>query len=102
MTFARTAGAEKQCILAPGDESPGGQVEYQTAVDLGIESEIEIVEGLLRVAKSGLFSASFEKSLAATSELVGDQAGDQIDGCHWFGLGLAQTSLQHGGHTAEP
>jgi hypothetical protein len=32
---------------------------------------------------------------------VGDQAGEQIDGGERFGLGLAQTGLQHGGHSAQ-
>src|ERR1019366_2326560 len=34
-------------------------------------------------------------------EFVGDQAGEQVDGGERFGLGLAQTGLQHGGHSAQ-
>jgi hypothetical protein len=30
-----------------------------------------------------------------------DQAGDQIQGRHGFGLGLTQTYLEHGGHSAK-
>jgi hypothetical protein len=33
--------------------------------------------------------------------LVGDQTGEQVDGRHSFGLGLAQPGFQHGGDTAE-
>jgi site-specific recombinase XerC len=44
MTFARAAGAEKQSIFPLGDEGARGQIEDQTAVDLGIEGEIEIVQ----------------------------------------------------------
>jgi hypothetical protein len=68
MTFARAAGAEKQRILPLGDEGAGGQVEDQTAIDLRIEIEIEIVEGLLRVAEGGLLAPPLQEALAATGD----------------------------------
>ena len=71
-----------------GDESAGGQVEDQAAIHLLVEIEIEMVEGLLRVAKPSLFVPPLQQSLAATVEFIGDQAGDQIDGRHGLGLGL--------------
>ena len=56
----------------------------------------------MRVAKAGLFAAAFQQPVGAAREFVRDQARDQIDGRHGFGLGLAQTCFQHGGHAAEP
>ena len=101
MTFARAAGAEKQSIFPLGDEGARGQVEDQTAIHLGIESEIEIVQRLLRVAEGGLLAPPLQQPLAATHELIGDQTRNQIDGGHGFGLSLAQARFQHGGHASE-
>ena len=55
-----------------------------------------------RVAKVGLFAAPFEQSVAAPGQFVGDQARDQVDRRHGFGLCLAQSGFEHGGHAAEP
>src|SRR5215472_16646163 len=86
MTLARAAGAEKESIFPLGNEGARGQVEDQTAVDLGIEGEIEIVQRLLRVAEGGLLAPPLQQALAATGELIGDQTRDQIEGGHGFGL----------------
>jgi len=101
MTFARAAGAEKQGILPLGDEGTRGQVEDQTAIDLRVEIEIEIVQRLLRVAEGGLLAPPLQQALAASGEFIGDQTRDQIDGGHGFGLSLAQARFQHGGHASE-
>lgn len=84
-----------------GDEGTGGQVEDQAAIHLRVEVEVEIVEGFLRIAKLSLFAPAVQQSLAAAVEFVRDQAGDQIDGGHGFGLSLMQARLQHRGHAAE-
>jgi len=55
----------------------------------------------VQVAKAGLFAAPFQQPVSATSELVGEQARDQINGRHGFGLGLPQAGFQHSGHAAE-
>jgi hypothetical protein len=55
----------------------------------------------MRIAEGGLFPPSLEQSLAAPVQLVGDQARDQINGRHGLGLGLAQSSFEHGSHAAE-
>ena len=52
--------------------------------------------------KRGLFAAALEQPVAAAREFVGDQARDQVDGRHGFGLGLAQAGFEHRGHAAEP
>jgi hypothetical protein len=66
-----------------------------------IEVEVEVVEGLLGVAELGLLCPPLQQALAAACEFVGDQAGEQVDGGERFGLGLAQTGFQHGGHSAQ-
>ena len=42
-----------------------------------------------------------QQSLTATIEFVGDEAGEEIDGGHGFGLSLAQASFEHGGDTSQ-
>ena len=95
-------GPEKQCVFALADEGARGQVEDQTAIHLRIEVEVEVVERLLRIAEGGLFAPALQQSVAAPGQFVGDQARDQIDRRHGFGLRLAQAGFQHGGHAAEP
>ena len=84
------------------DEGSGGQVEGQTAIHLLVEVEVEVVEGPLRVAKLGLLGPALQQAIAATSEFVRDQAGEEVDGGHGFGLRLVETSFEHGGDTAQP
>ena len=62
------------------DEGSGGQVEDQTAIHLLVEVEVEVVEGPLRVAKLGLLGPALQQTIAATSEFVRDQAGEEVDG----------------------
>ena len=61
MTFARPARPEKQNVLALVDERRGGQIENQTAIDFGIEREVEVVEALVGIAESGLFAATLQQ-----------------------------------------
>src|ERR1700680_1056277 len=79
-----------------GDEGSGRQIEDQTAIHLGIEGEVEVIDGFLRIAKAGLLSPTFQQAVAATGEFVRDQAGDQVDGRHGFDLSLVQTHLEYG------
>ena len=84
------------------DEGAGGQVEDQTAIHLLVEVEVEVIEVLLRIAKLGLLGSSLQQAITATSEFVGDQAGEEVDGGHGFGLGLVETGFEHGGDAAQP
>ena len=45
---------------------------------------------------------AIEQSFAAAGEFVADQARDQVDRRHGFGLGLAEASFQDGSYAAEP
>jgi hypothetical protein len=82
-------------------KAPGSEIEHQTAIHLTVEVEIEVIEALLRVSELGLFFSSLQQSLATTSEFVGDEAGEEIDGGHGFGLSLANTSFEHSGDSAQ-
>jgi hypothetical protein len=68
----------------------------QTAIDLGIEVEIELVEGFCGSRKPGEFAPPLQQSVGAARELVVDQACDQIDGCHGLCLRLVESDFQHG------
>ena len=85
-----------------GDEGSGRQIENQTAIHLGIEGEVEVLEGFLRIAKLSLLSPTFQQTVATTGEFVRDQAGDQVDGCHGFDLSLVQTHLEHSRDSTQP
>jgi hypothetical protein len=71
-----------------GDEGGRGQIEDETAIDLFVEVEVEVLQGPLRVAKLGLFAPALQKPPTSTGEFIGYQAGDQIDRRHRFGLSL--------------
>src|SRR6266566_9760009 len=77
------------------------KVEDQTAIHLLVEVEVEVVEAPLWVAKLGLLGPSLQQAITATCEFVRDQAGEEVDRGHGFGLSLAETSFEHGGNTAE-
>src|SRR5882672_62633 len=101
MTFARTGWTQEKCVFVARDERGGRQIEDQTTIHLLIEVEVEVVERSLRITKLRLFSSPLKQPFAATSEFVGYQAGDEIDGRHRFHLGLVQTRLEHGSNAAE-
>ena len=102
VTLARTAGAEKEGVFPLAEEGAGGQVEDQTTIHFRIEGEVEVVQRLVGVAERSLFAPPVEQPLAAPTQLVGDQARDQIDRRHRFGLGLSQAGFQYSGDAAEP
>ena len=64
------------------------------APDTGHLGKAEIQSGLI------LLDSALQP-IAAARELVGDEAGEQIDGGHGFGLGLVQPGFEHCGHAAE-
>jgi hypothetical protein len=102
VALARATRSKEQCVFALADESASSQVVDQTAIHLGIEVEVEVIERLLRIPEGGLLAPPFQQAVAAPAQLVGDQARDQIDRRHGFALGLAQSRFQHGGDAAEP
>jgi|SRR5271155_1267258 len=93
--FPVPPGAEKQRVLALVDEGTGGQIEDQTAIHLGIEAEVEVVERPVGIAESGLFATTFQQPVGSARKLVRYQARDQVDGSHGFGLSLAETGFEH-------
>ena len=101
MTFPRSPRTEKQGIVALPDEATGGQIEDQAAVHFRVEGEVEVIESRVRIAEARLLAPAFEQPVTAAGEFIRHQAGDQIDRRHGFGLGLAQTGLQHRGYAAE-
>jgi hypothetical protein len=66
-----------------------------------VEVEVEVLEGLLWVSKLRLLFSSLQQSIATTREFVADQAGEEFDGSHGFGLSLVEASFEHGGDSAE-
>jgi hypothetical protein len=63
---------------------------------------VEVIETLVGVAEAGLFAASLKQSIGTACQFVRNNASNEIDGCHPFGLGLAQSGFEHSGHAAEP
>ena len=80
MTLACAGRADQQSVLALGDESSGGELEDEGAVDLLVEGEVEAVEGAVGVAEAGLLVSSGEQAVLAPLELVGDEGGDEVVG----------------------
>jgi hypothetical protein len=74
MAFARAAGAEKQRILALVDEGCSGEIENQTAINLRVKGEVEVIERLAGIAESGLFAATLQQPVGAPRQLIADEA----------------------------
>src|ERR1700733_4851494 len=102
MALASAAGAEEQSVFPLSDEGAGGQIEDQAAIHLRVKTEVEIIQSSLRVAERCLFTPPFQQTVTPSGQFVRDQTRDQIDGCHGFGLSLAQSCFEHSGHAAEP
>jgi hypothetical protein len=101
MTLAGAAGAEKQCIFPPLNESGRGQIEDQAAVHLLVKGEVEVIERLVRIAEAGLFAAPFQQSVGASCQLIRYQTSNQIDGRHRLRLCLMQPGLEDRGDASQ-
>jgi hypothetical protein len=60
VAFSRATRTQEQRIFPLGDEGAGRQVEHQAAIHFWIESEIEVVQGFIGIAKCGLFAPAVE------------------------------------------
>ena|SRR6478609_4230760 len=76
------------------DEGTGSQIEHQTAIHLSVEVEVEVIESFLRVSERGLFCSALQQSLATTSEFVGDEAGEEVDGGAWLRPELGEVGFR--------
>ena len=52
------------------DERASGQIEDQATIHLLVESEVEVIESLVRVAELGLLGAPLQQALATQGEFV--------------------------------
>src|SRR5216683_5111200 len=86
VTFAGARRTKKQCVFAAANKVSRGQVEHQAAIHLLVKVEIKVVERRMLVAKAGLLAAALEQPVTASSQLIGDQTGKQIDRRHGFDL----------------
>src|SRR5207253_9574748 len=101
MTLARAGGAEKDDVLALGEEAAGGEREDEVAVHLLVEGEVEAVEGLVGVAKLGLLEAAGEEAIGAAGEFVLEEEGEEVGVGAVIGLRLDKPRLQARRHAAE-
>jgi hypothetical protein len=67
-----------------------------------LKGEVKVVQRVVWIAEGGLFPPALQQTLAAPVQLVGDQTREQINRRHGLGLGLVQSSFQHGGDATEP
>ena len=88
VTLTGAGWTQKQSIFMARHELSGGQIENQAPIHLLVEIEIEVVERFLWITELRLFSPPFQQSVAAASEFIGHQAGEEVDRRHWFRLGL--------------
>lgn len=72
MTFARAAGSCDEHVGVLGDEAASGQVLDHRPVQFRDETEVELLDGLVR-AESGAAHAQVELLLLAPGDLVGDE-----------------------------
>jgi len=58
-------------------KAAGGQIENQTAIDLGIEREVEVVEALVgNRANPACFVAALPEPVGAPRQFIADETGD--------------------------
>src|SRR3954463_15641762 len=72
MTLAGAARSKKQRVFAALDEGGGGEVEDEATIHLRVEGEVEVVEGLVRIAEAGVFAAALQQAVGAARQLVGE------------------------------
>ena len=101
MALAGTWRPEQERVLALGDETGGGELEDEGAVDLLVEGEVEAVERAFGVAEARLLVPSGEQPVLASLKLVGDEGGDEVDRDHLLGLRLLQARFEDVGHAGE-
>src|SRR5450756_2409984 len=82
VTFTGAGRTKKQCVFAAANKVRRRQVEHQAAIHLLVKVEIKVVERRMLVAKAGLLAAALKQTVTASSQLIGDQTGKQIDGGH--------------------
>src|SRR5438552_13205493 len=101
MTLSRSRWAEKQRVFMLGDEGACSEIEDQAPIHLLIEVEVEVIERRLWIAELGFFSSTLQQPVTSSPQFIGNEAREQVDGCHGFGLSLLQTSFDEVGDAAE-
>src|SRR5215471_14004796 len=99
MTFSRSRGTQEKAVFMASYEGRVGEIKHQAPIHFRIKGEVEAIQGLVLVAESGLLFSALEQTISAAIQFIADQAGEEVDGRHGFGLRLAQASFQNRGHT---
>jgi hypothetical protein len=93
---------EKERVLVLTDEARGREFEYELAIHLLVEVEVEAVEGSVDVAKAGLLEALREQPILPAQELVADEDGQEVEVHKLLGLRLDEARIEYVGHAGEP
>ena len=101
MTLAGAGGAQQQDVLALADKARRGEFEDQRAWDLGVEAEVEAVEGAVRIPEASGLDASREEPILASDELIADQGRHRVDRYLTLALGFKEAGLERVGHARE-
>lgn len=75
------------------DEPAGHQLLDQGRVDLGVEGEVELIEGFVE-AEGGPAQAQGELFLLAAGDLIGDEQGQELGVGHLLVDGLLVAGLE--------
>ena len=79
MALAGAGGPQQQDVLAVADEARRGEFQDERAWDLGVEAEVEAVEGAVRITEASGLDASREEPILASDELIADQGRHGVD-----------------------
>src|SRR5215469_3042714 len=101
MTFSRSRGAQEKAVFMASHEGRVGEIKHQAPIHFRVEGEVEAIKGLVLVAEGGLLFSALEQAIAATIQFIGDEAGEEVEGRHGFGLRLVQASFQNRSHPAQ-
>jgi hypothetical protein len=79
VALARAGRAEEERVGGLSDPAGGGQLEHEGPVHLPVEIEVEGVEPLADIAKSGALQPAFEEPILPAEQFVLHEPGQEID-----------------------
>jgi len=64
--FCQYRAAQEQSVVVMSHEGPAGKIKRQTAIHLGVEVEVEVIECFVKVTKGSLLFSALQQAVAAT------------------------------------
>ena len=93
MAFAHSGRADEEHVAAGVEKAAGGQFVDAAALDLGVEGEVEVLEGF-QLAEAGGLGAPGDFALAADVEFVGEDEFQELVVAEVVATGFLEAHLE--------